>query len=285
MNDFTKSVCLIVNESSSSWGSGFSIYQDDGSTYVVTCAHVVGSAQEHILVNGKESEVVAIGEGWVDIAVLKVQGLEGKPPLKPCSFNEPKRSIKIPGISKLKDDRALRILNGILGDPLQLMSTSGEKVVDAWDLKLDDGEYAIKEGYSGSPVIDVETNGVIGIVSHRVEKGEKGIAIAIGAVQNIWVDMPGGMLRQITVLHGNKTPMMSPVKKGRLERLERSYAMEQAQQTRLIEKLDRWQRELGMTANLGQKVELEHQIQQIQQELKEVEKRLNDLENKIDSLE
>ena len=49
-----------------------------------------------------------------------------------------------------------------------------------------DGDDYLQPGYSGSPVIDKYSNTVLGVVSHRRGKGDKGLAISIEALSEIW---------------------------------------------------------------------------------------------------
>jgi hypothetical protein len=56
------------------------------------------------------------------------------------------------------------------------------------------GEYYLQPGYSGSPVIDRENGCVLGVVTHQIGKGEKGLAISIQALVKIWQDMPASLI-------------------------------------------------------------------------------------------
>jgi Trypsin-like peptidase domain len=269
-------------------GTGFVIYQAQDSSYVVTCAHVLDPPAT-IQVNERSASIVAIGHGWLDIAVLEVKGLEAKTPLKLDMVTSTGCSIKIPGISKLQtsnDVSGLRVLNGVLGEPLHPMSSSGQILVQAWDLRINEGEYSLREGYSGSPVIDSATGSAIAIVSHKAEKGEKGIAISIEALKEIWTGIPSAIVEHLEQIQMNVgVPKISLARRGRLERLEKSYALEQDNLQRLDEKLDRWKKELNYAASLGQRHELEYQIQQIEQQKEVSMKSLDQLEREISALE
>jgi hypothetical protein len=191
MIDFKSSICLVVGKSSS--GTGFVVYQPSVEiSYVVTCAHVVAD-QEPILVEGHPAQIVALGDKSksLDLSVLEVHRLENKVPLVLSNGGTAGQKIQIPGIAKF--DSILRPLNGFLGELINPWSDSGHCSVDLWDLNINEGEYAIQDGYSGSPVIDVETGEVIGVVSHRVGVKGKGIAIAIRSLEKIWEDMPSNL--------------------------------------------------------------------------------------------
>jgi hypothetical protein len=198
----SNSIVLIKSgtiEHKQTFGTGFVICQAQDLSYVVTCAHVL-DFPESIQVNEHSANIVAIGQGWLDIAVLEVKGLEAKTSLRLGISSSTGCSIKIPGISKLQasnDMSGIRLLNGVLGEPLSPISTSsGQILVQAWDLRINEGEYLLREGYSGSPVINAATGEAIAIVSHKAEKGEKGIAIAIQALANVWKDIPANLLQK-----------------------------------------------------------------------------------------
>jgi S1-C subfamily serine protease len=203
MNNFFDSVCLITCRNSDAkpiQGTGFVVHQAGGETYIITCAHVVREDQTDVQVNGRTAVLVGIGkEDWLDFAVYTVRGLEDKTPLELSSVGEAGCRIKIPVIAEMsssKEDFLLRPLNGTLGELINPMSASGQKLADAWDLKINDGEFLLREGNSGSPVIDIESNKVVGIVRHKVGGGGKGIAISVNALREIWVDIPRNLIEE-----------------------------------------------------------------------------------------
>lgn len=194
--DFAESVVLVTSSDSErkDFGTGFVIFSDEPKTYLLTCAHVVrdvGGA-EKVKADGIPAKVIASGENnSVDLAVLQVEGLLDKPKLNVCVTGEKTKKIYILGFYRFdsKSPPALRKIHGKLGERIKLASSSGRERITAWDLKID-GEHYLQPGYSGSPVIDITSNSVLGIVSHQIGKGEKGLAISLEALEKIWLEMP-----------------------------------------------------------------------------------------------
>src|SRR5262249_32291520 len=101
---------MIMNESvvlisstdpvNQSFGTGFVIYQEEESTYVLTCAHVIRDigGPEHIHVDHIPARLVALDtdEGF-DLAVLQVEGLRELPPLPLRILGERARPIRVTG--------------------------------------------------------------------------------------------------------------------------------------------------------------------------------------------
>jgi hypothetical protein len=292
MSDFTSSVCLVTSigsGSDQSRGTGFVIYQTQDLSYVLTCAHVL--AYPETRVNEHYANVIVRGQDWLDIAVLEVKGLETKTPLKLGIVNEIGCSIKIPGIVKLqssKDDLALRPLNGVLGEPLYPMSNLGQALVQAWDLRINEGEYLLREGYSGAPVIDTETGNAIAIVSHKAERGEKGIAISIQMVQELWGNFPKALLGEHQFA-GKREPgtimeSKNNFKQAKISRLERDLQMAQDHEASLTGDIVVINGELKLNLDALQVSKLKHRKQIIEQEREEIQHEIENIQNAILSL-
>lgn len=195
--NLARSVTLITSSSdahSRNFGTGFAIYQDERRTYLLTCAHVVRDVggSEQIKANGLPATVIASGnENSFDLAVLRVEVLRDKPPLKLHATGKEEKPFIIPGFYDFdqKNTRLLRRITGNLGEQTELSSSDGRQRINAWDLMIE-GEHYLEPGYSGSPVIDKETGFVLGVVSHRIGNGEKGLAISIEALKEVWSEMP-----------------------------------------------------------------------------------------------
>jgi Uncharacterized conserved protein len=66
--------------------------------------------------------------------------------------------------------------------------------------KLEIKKGRLRSGYSGSPVIDINTGLVVGIVTHKVDvdgEGRFGRAISIEALEKIWSEIPNEVSKQI----------------------------------------------------------------------------------------
>jgi S1-C subfamily serine protease len=185
-------------ERSRNFGTGFAIAKDGKFVYLLTCAHVIRDVggREQVVANGIPATVVAVGdEVGFDLAVLQVEGLWDKPQLKLCASGKAEKPLIIAGFYQFdpKTPPALRTIRGSLGDQIQSSSKDSSDRANAWDLKIE-GDYYLQPGYSGSPVIDKENDGVMGVVTHQIGKGEKGLAISIEALVKIWQEMPAGLI-------------------------------------------------------------------------------------------
>jgi hypothetical protein len=253
---------------------------------VLTCAHVLAYPENRV--NEHYANVIVRGQDWLDIAVLEVKGLETKTPLKLGIVNEIGCSIKIPGIVKLqssKDDLALRPLNGVLGEPLYPMSNLGQTLVQAWDLRINEGEYLLREGYSGAPVIDTETGNAIAIVSHKAEKGEKGIAISIQMVQELWSNFPKVLLEEHQpARRGEPRNIMeneNNFKQYKISRLERDLQMSKEHEASLTEDIGVINTELSINLDALQMSKLKQRKRIIEQEREDIQREIEDIQNDI----
>lgn len=190
------SITLITVSSpdSRNFGTGFVIHQDERFTYLLTCAHVVKKGlgdNGNITVSGLPATVAANGEeDGFDLAVLKVEGLRDKKPLKLRKLGEKDiQSFVAAGFSLYDKVYLLKTVVGELGDPIPLETTQCQARTRAWELKIQ-GENYLQRGYSGSPVIDEVSNCVLGVISHKEGNGEKGLAISVEALEKIWQEMP-----------------------------------------------------------------------------------------------
>lgn len=185
-----KSIVLITsNESNNSrFGTGFVIRQVSGTAYVLTCAHVVrdvGGA-EKVKADSKPATVIASGENdGLDLAVLRVDGLGGKPEINLHVSGKKESPFITAGFQLYDKAHLIRSLQGTLGEPVGLQSIRIGERIQAWDLRID-GDYSLQPGFSGSPVVDEATGYVLGIVSHRQGEGRRGLAISIEALRKIW---------------------------------------------------------------------------------------------------
>lgn len=211
-SNISDSIVLITSSEpnrSRDFGTGFIIYQNKQAVYLLTCAHVVrdvGGA-EKVMASGLQATVIASGEKeGFDLAVLQVEGLWDKPQLNLCAVGEEETAFVIAGFYQFdpKSPQALRKIRGSLGEQLCLVSSDGRERVNAWDLKID-GEYYLQPGYSGSPVVN-QTNGcVLGVATHLIGKGEKGLAISIEALAKIWQETPANLISK----HSSSKPASS----------------------------------------------------------------------------
>jgi hypothetical protein len=187
------SVVLITSQDDTKdgFGTGFVIHQMQETTYILTCAHVVKivGGSKKVKVDGEVASVWATGEEWLDLAVLRVEGLPKKPPLDSCTGSETYDELRIIGFQFLAKDGngkktySSQVLRGRLGGSENLQRNDGGDRINAWTLRIAE-EYSLLPGYSGSPVIDPVTGKVFAVVSHN--RGEQsGLAISIEELKKI----------------------------------------------------------------------------------------------------
>ncbi|MCL2935290.1 MAG: trypsin-like peptidase domain-containing protein [Trichodesmium sp. MAG_R02] len=193
-------------------GTGFIFHKQQNYTYLLTCAHVIQDVggEENIRVNKLPAEVIKIGDvQGFDVAILKINttfsasslnlrildGKEGK-----------KLEVKIPGYYLFGQNNAFRhqTIRGKMivevdgHKAIQIIENVTEKVAVG---KLEIKKGMLRSGYSGAPVIDINTESVVGLVTHKIDvdgKGKSGVAISIEALEQIWPEMPASISRKIT---------------------------------------------------------------------------------------
>ena len=283
------SICRITSispDSSQNSGTGFFIHQKRGLTYVLTCAHVVkGVSPEQVQINRKPVvKRVWLGEDPLDIAVLEVEGVEDKPLLKLWAMGEVGKQIVIPGISKFRtsgEEFVYRPLKGVLGEPIKL--SKHDFSIDAWDLKID-GDYGLRSGYSGSPVIDIVTGYVLGVASFITRKeGDLGVAIAISTITKVWIDIPDGLIT--THSFSSLKPMTSTFKDERIRQLHQDIEIEKKREQSLTEEIENIVQLLDDAPEPEQlkldrrKERKKTERQKVRDEIEQLQKHLHDLEN------
>jgi hypothetical protein len=223
------------------FGTGFIIHQDGQDTCLLTCAHVIDDiGMEHVQVEGETASVIAMGASDnLDLAVLCVRGLSNQSPLNLLVTGRNGDLITIMGYYKYGQHRFLKPIQGHLGEQgsLKKPKTRGGRI-KVWDLNMEADNY-LQHGYSGSPVIDENSGKALGIVSYSRGQGDKGLAISVEALGELW--QPGillGLLQTEVGIQNRLDNEPNPQKK------ELSYfTMEIRRLQRQIESLQRaWDR-------------------------------------------
>ncbi|MGD1704059.1 Ig-like domain-containing protein [Dapis sp. BLCC M229] len=200
-----KSIVLISSASSVDReakviGTGFAFYRTQYHTYFLTCAHVVKDVggEENVLVNNTPAEVVAIGnKSGFDLAVLRAVLPSDIRLLKLRILERAKGSkIKILGYyfyGELKRHSAEEI-EGEVGERTFLTQSIEGSVeqVTTWKLRITKG--LLQKGYSGAPIVDSKQNCVLGVATDMEGNGERGRAISVEALKEIWPDLPPELL-------------------------------------------------------------------------------------------
>ncbi len=190
---FQDSIVLITSKDHANkrFGTGFVIHKESGGFYVLTCAHVIADAggREMVCAENKPASVIALGEiNTTDLSILKISD----------DFRGPVMSLSISANSG--DDFAtagfqlygkrlvIRKLRGKLGELVGVTYWGRNNRINAWDIHIVD-DYQLQPGYSGSPVVSSQGQ-VVGVVSDRQDKGVRGLAISIEALDEIWKERP-----------------------------------------------------------------------------------------------
>ena len=169
--ELNKSIVLIYsnNEVNKVIGTGFIIHQDTNGVYLLTCFHVVDDIDgpDDIMVDGVPAVMIANdNKDGFDLAVLKVKGLWDKPILKLSSFSEEKRLFIGFGYSSEAEVSTMMNFSGFIDQKMQIRSKKLNKQTNAWSLVVDP-ENPLKDGNSGSPIIDLVSKSVLGVVTTK----------------------------------------------------------------------------------------------------------------------
>lgn len=185
------SVVLItsVDKDNPNFGTGFTIDQNGGYSYILTCAHVVRKVMDQsgkVKVNGVIAEKVPIDDlnQADDLAVLRVKELFGVPLPRRSKAEVGSRFTSVgyqrvmaTGMTKSVMRRQLQ---GTLDELTDQQIVGQSFHTKLWALKTEGG-FAPQAGYSGAPII--QEGYVIGVLS-MVEQG-KFFAISIEALSRI----------------------------------------------------------------------------------------------------
>jgi len=198
-----------ANEDNLAFGTGFLIHHDEKYSYYVTCAHVVEAVGrdrilDPILIGGEKASVVAKGspDGPDDLAVLATLRQPKRPALLLIDGRQVDRPSPVQGVEKpidvcgcTTDGTNYRIMpvRAALGPRGRCEGPSSSTSVDCWDLKNPD--HPLEPGYSGAPVIDVESGRVFAVAVVANRSGGQPIGVSIAALPAIWgKQMPQGLL-------------------------------------------------------------------------------------------
>ncbi|OEU77893.1 MAG: hypothetical protein BA865_08425 [Desulfobacterales bacterium S5133MH4] len=210
-NDIIKSVVQITGNTGK-FGTGFVFASENGEIWILTCAHVVRDVGGRINVRIKDQrvmdkpiEVLACGEKHeADLAVLKTTEKEGEhiPVLKLGLGGNEDLPVCICGFAFLYGEfHKAEPLKGT-AKKIVVLQEDGGPLITAWKLLMNSNNL-LEEGYSGSPVVSVATQTVFAIASISEYKGERGYAVSLAHLQDVWSAMPQELLglQQVAAAH------------------------------------------------------------------------------------
>lgn len=198
MATFKDSICLLTSTEADNrgFGTGFVFHRDGtGRSFLLTCLHVIEALEKPrkgsdgeppgVLADGVMAEVWIRGDAVLDLAVLAVDGL-GAPPLR---LGEPigrGGDVETAGYTEYEAAQQTvvsRPLGGKVRDNNPVRSLRRPGRIGAWSLDIEidaDLFRELKDGYSGSPVMDPGTGEVVGIMNLKWS-AVKGHAICVGS--------------------------------------------------------------------------------------------------------
>ena len=198
------SIVLITSPQSTNraFGTGFVIHSDAEADYVMTCRHVARDidiqANQPVCINYHEYPVLDVfmnpADDPDDMAVVKVRGPLNMPPLPLGLADTPGVEIRISGyyrFSNNPDNHRQTPVDGKLGERGILNFRSCVGRLSTWDLEIE-GRRTLQEGYSGAPV--VHNGAVVGLVSHKHQKGQVGVAVSIDALSHVCSDLASRLI-------------------------------------------------------------------------------------------
>ncbi len=185
---------MSVDTENTDFGTGFVIARDaaEDVAFVVTCAHVVRSVKPAPMIYMLPATIVAIDESErIDLAVLRVVGLDEITPLETQHSVDENCTVTIPGWSRYGKHPRLLSLDAKLDRKTYIDGTAPRQRLDAWAVAVSDTcNYPLQGGYSGAPVIDPDSGKVVAVVYLAEDNGKRGMAVSISALALIWSDMP-----------------------------------------------------------------------------------------------
>lgn len=198
MAHWKESICLLTSTDPANrgFGTGFVFHRDGtGRSFLLTCLHVVETLEKPprggaadppgVLADGLVAEVWVRGDGALDLAVLAVDGLPAAP-LTLGTPIDPDRPVEIAGYTEHEPAHGTVVCRPLCGrargnNPVKWTRRPGRVGIRSLDIEIAADLFReLKDGYSGSPVLDPETNRVVGVMNLKWT-GVKGHAVCIGS--------------------------------------------------------------------------------------------------------
>jgi formylglycine-generating enzyme required for sulfatase activity len=165
-------------------GTGFVCGREGSVALVVTCWHVVREiGPDNLRIGDRPCTLLSQpGDDQLDLAVLRVEGLDCGPPLALAARGAHGLAFETYGYQPLG-----RPLSGTLGAPTSRPHPS-HRDIPAWDWYLDpaSGELEkVRDGYSGAPIYDPASRTVTAVITHR-QGMTLGLAVDIAALPRVY---------------------------------------------------------------------------------------------------
>lgn len=120
------------------FGTGFIIYRNGKTAYLLTCQHVVDDVggQDKVMVGTKDAVVIAYGKDHgLDLAILKVEGLDNRPPLRLHISGKREDRVIIIGSQLLSKNPVWYEkppIRGMLGEQTEFQAKNQDDWFKAW---------------------------------------------------------------------------------------------------------------------------------------------------------
>lgn len=192
---FSKSILPITAKSESDrpnrfLGTGFVIYAQGASRFLLTCAHVITglSPSEIGCVSNLPFEEVVVSEDF-DLAVICVKDLHYSP-LPVGSKAKVNENVELIGWTSsyrngpIKRSTTLRVTSETIHAEPSGFTTLDLEII---------GRNRLMPGYSGSPILN-DKDVVVAVANGRTHNGSIGQAIPIHHLTQVWLDAPDDLL-------------------------------------------------------------------------------------------
>ena len=174
------------NKENKSFGTGFSIYQDDGGSYIVTVNNILESiGVEELKIDDFKVSVYSQSEiDGINLAILYVKDLF-LTPLELENNNLSTRGIYSIGHNLAKEEKIQSRVDGeILGAKISIVSSAKNKNYNLWK-NITSLDKPLDSGYLGAPLISKGSGKVIGVLSDRTRSSGVFYAIVIEELKNV----------------------------------------------------------------------------------------------------
>ena len=191
--------CLLISSKITEnhhFGTGFIIHHDEEASYIFTCAHVVNDVggENFLQVDGRPAKLLAIGDNdGLDLAVLRTSPLN-KSIINLGLYTNVGNPFTTSGYHSFGRHYSMSSLKGRVVSQVLLTSKNITSRFKAWNLSIEDND-TLQDGYSGSPVIDLESGYCFGVMTYKHDGGLSGLAISVDEVKQIWSSMPRELIQ------------------------------------------------------------------------------------------
>ncbi|MBH8562061.1 AAA-like domain-containing protein [Nostoc sp. CENA67] len=173
-------------------GTGFFI---SPTGHLLTCAHVVESVGgwEKVRINGQKVELIYLGaQKRHDFAILQLPGYQGKVVTLSLSF-EPGNQFRSIGYGRSLEYPKGATIEGSITDANH---SSDFDNLPMLRLRTMADSQEIIDGYSGSPVFDIQLQAVVGMIA-AFDGKQGGLAVPLSTVQENWPELTGLLYPEI----------------------------------------------------------------------------------------